>query len=198
MPERRGRANFETLYKAVADRLAGGGYRPGDRIALKALSEDLGVSVTPLREALSRLVGRDVVTERRGEGYYLTRLDARDIADLYRLHLSCLEQAVLAAPPAVITNVSDGDVWQIFDMLVLATGDHILNGVYHYLGDRLRLVRQSERALLSDEGISAQKMHAAIAASDQVSLREGIAAFHVKRIDQASVITDLLNRRRQT
>ncbi|MFX4813586.1 GntR family transcriptional regulator, partial [Acinetobacter baumannii] len=81
---------FDDLYAQVSAQLVDGRYRPGDRINLKELSTRLAVSVTPLREVLSRLVGRGVVTERRSEGYYLARLDARDIGDLYRLHLTLL------------------------------------------------------------------------------------------------------------
>jgi DNA-binding GntR family transcriptional regulator len=193
-----GRANFETLYAAVSDLLAGGRYRPGDRIGLKALSEALGVSVTPLREALSRLVGRDVVTERRTEGYYLTRLDARDIADLYGLHKICVERALQALPPgSVDARASDGDIWQHFDALVMASGDRILAGVRRYLDDRLALIRRCERELLGDEADAQRRLQSSIATSDLDAARAAVDRFHETRIDRATDIADAINRRRQ-
>ena len=54
MSERVARAIFDELYAAVSALLVEGRYRPGDRIGLKELATQLHVSVTPLREIMSR------------------------------------------------------------------------------------------------------------------------------------------------
>lgn len=193
MGKSRDRASFEALYAAVSDQLARGRYRPGDRIGLKALSDDLKVSPTPLREILSRLVGRDVVTEQRSEGYYLTRLDARDVADLYRLHHACIERAIPGRPASGLA-APDGDIWNLFDTLAAASGDRILAGVRRYLDDRLKLVRRCERALLHDEEEMTRRCRGALDDSDMESFRTLAARFHAARIDHADVIAQLANR----
>jgi DNA-binding GntR family transcriptional regulator len=197
MPAGHERANFGQLYAAVSEVLAAGLYRPGDRIELKALSSRLGVSVTPLREVLSRLVGRDIVTERRSEGYYLARLDAHDIADLYKLHHICIERAI-AVPPAHDVDLDDGpaDMWKLFDALVAASGDRILAGVRRYLDERLMLIRRYELHLLGNEQQTMQRLRSAVSRHDADAMRSEVATFHSKRTEIASDIADLLNRGR--
>jgi DNA-binding FadR family transcriptional regulator len=197
MPSGQGRADFGQLYADVFEHLASGIYRPGDRIELKALSSHLGVSVTPLREIFSRFVGRDMVTERRGEGYYLVRLDARDLADLYNLHHVCIELAI--ARPLTLPsngNALPEDIWALFDAVVKASGDRILAGVRRYLDDQLMLVRRCERMLLDDETQALQTMRAAILQHDIDAVRAEAAAFHVARSAVARSIAEIVNRNR--
>lgn len=185
MPNQRERAKFEDLYAAVSAHLADGRYRPGDRIGLKDLALRLQVSVTPLREVLSRLVGRDVVTEHRSEGYYLARLDARDIADLYSLHLACLTRA-LRVDPAPGLVAPSGDIWATFRAIVEASGDTILSDLHRYLNDRLKLLRRCDTALFGDSGSAASALRRALARHDLEQTRHHIHAFHEQRITAAA------------
>ncbi len=46
----------ESVRAALSERLMAGGFAPGDKVSLRSLAEALGVSVTPVREAVTRLV----------------------------------------------------------------------------------------------------------------------------------------------
>lgn len=59
--------------------------RPGDRINEGALSREFGVSRTPLREALNRLVSERLFEFRPGQGFYCRGLEAREIFELFEL-----------------------------------------------------------------------------------------------------------------
>ena len=59
--------------------------RPGDRLNEVALSRDLGVSRTPLREALNRLVAERLFDFRPGQGFFCRPLDAQSVFDLFEL-----------------------------------------------------------------------------------------------------------------
>ncbi|WP_299989270.1 GntR family transcriptional regulator [uncultured Ruegeria sp.] len=59
--------------------------RPGDRLNEVALSKDLGVSRTPLREALNRLVAERLFDFRPGQGFFCRPLDAQSVFDLFEL-----------------------------------------------------------------------------------------------------------------
>lgn len=72
-------------YDRIKQMLVGFSLRPGDRLNESALSKDLGVSRTPLREALNRLVAEGFIETRPGEGFFCRRLDAQNIRDLYDL-----------------------------------------------------------------------------------------------------------------
>lgn len=78
--------------KAVAYQL-----RPGDRINEGALAAEFGVSRTPLREALNRLVAEKFFEFRPGQGFFCRPLEAQAIFDLFELRRVLEEAAVRAA-----------------------------------------------------------------------------------------------------
>jgi DNA-binding GntR family transcriptional regulator len=86
-----GRDHFERAYSFLRERLDAGGYKAGERINILELREELRLSQTPIREALSRLVGQHLIRDRRGEGYYVAALDNRSAAQLYGLYRVYLE-----------------------------------------------------------------------------------------------------------
>lgn len=72
--------------------------RPGDRFNESQIGESLGVSQTPVREALFRLAGEGVVTAERGKGFRLRDLDERGFRDLHGL-VAGLETLAFRACP---------------------------------------------------------------------------------------------------
>ncbi|CAD0183475.1 Carbon starvation induced regulator [Ruegeria sp. THAF57] len=71
--------------------------RPGDRLNEVALSKELGVSRTPLREALNRLVAERLFDFRPGQGFFCRTLDAPSVYDLFELRQIIEVAAVRAA-----------------------------------------------------------------------------------------------------
>jgi DNA-binding GntR family transcriptional regulator len=61
--------------------------RPGDRLNEGQLSAQLGISRTPLREALNRLAADGFLTLSPGRGFFRRPLDPKEIFDLYELRL---------------------------------------------------------------------------------------------------------------
>lgn len=194
MPDRVERAKFDDLYTLVSAILADGRYRPGDRIGLKDLASRLHVSVTPLREVLSRLVGRDLVTERRSEGYYLARFDARDIAALYSLHFACVERALDAAPRMTFAG-GPQDMWETLRAIVEASGDTILSDVHRYLDGRLKLIRRSETALLGTTEHVAVELRRAVTENAHKTIEHQVRNFYEQRINISAEIALFLGRR---
>lgn len=79
---------FQVALGQLRERLRDGTFPPGVRITAVDLADDLRLSATPVREALSRLAGEGVLVDRRGQGFFVRALNAPDIADLYRLSLA--------------------------------------------------------------------------------------------------------------
>ncbi|MBN8874326.1 MAG: GntR family transcriptional regulator [Rhodospirillales bacterium] len=69
-------------------------FRPGERINEIELSAKLGVSRTPVREALNRLMSEGFVTAMPGRGFHGRLLDAKEIYDLYEARRA-IEQAII-------------------------------------------------------------------------------------------------------
>ncbi|GGF82457.1 GntR family transcriptional regulator [Azorhizobium oxalatiphilum] len=75
----------EQTYEELKALILTGELRPGERLAEADMAQRLGVSRTPLRQALSRLDQEKLVTKRATGGYLVVRLDATAIADLVGL-----------------------------------------------------------------------------------------------------------------
>lgn len=79
-------AGQQTRSEAVHDRIRadilGGQLRPGQRLKFPELSERYGVSTGAVREALLKLVARNLVSSEAHHGFQVTDVTARGLADL--------------------------------------------------------------------------------------------------------------------
>ena len=99
MNKPRGRVNLSTqAYKQIKDALCRGEIVAGDILSESRLATELGMSRTPVREALHALAGEGWVDIRRGIGAYVKPLSSKDMEDLYEVR--CLLE-VQAAKTAV-------------------------------------------------------------------------------------------------
>lgn len=71
----------------LLDHIAKGKISPNQRISLPAIAEDLGVSATPVREALSQLVEAGIVTYIPNRGFFVSELRKEEAIELYELML---------------------------------------------------------------------------------------------------------------
>ncbi len=76
------RSSQKDAYSMILDAIDVGIYRPGDRLVESELAERLGVSRTPIREALQRLETQSLLT-RDGRSLIVASLDHNQLAELY-------------------------------------------------------------------------------------------------------------------
>src|SRR5437763_14341379 len=92
-----------TLWQRVYDHLRGeildGRLEPGAELAEVALSEQLGVSRGPLREAISRLAAEGLVTVRPRRGAVVRSLSEAEFLELYQVREALERMAVKLAVP---------------------------------------------------------------------------------------------------
>lgn len=69
---------FETLRKAIIT----GEIKPGERLMEVAIAEQMGVSRTPVREAIRRLEAEGLVTMVPRKGTHVSELSSKDIIDV--------------------------------------------------------------------------------------------------------------------
>ena len=95
------------LYQRVAERLreriVAHTLAPGSWIDEQALTAELGISRTPLREALKVLAAEGLITMKLRRGAYVTEVSERDLSEVFHL-LSLLESD---AASVVATDASD-------------------------------------------------------------------------------------------
>jgi Bacterial regulatory proteins, gntR family len=192
---------FHIALATLRDRLQGAVYPPGVRITAVDLADDLRLSTTPIREALSRLAGEGLVEDRRGQGYFIRQLSAADIADLYRMSLAYLlivhephrpnrgspeaGAQLVAAPPNAVEAVE-----RLFRQWTLETGSRALISAFRILQIQLGPVRRLEPLVLEDLDAEAHGLATATptAPADRVPrLRQ----FHGRRIRVADRLAAL-------
>jgi DNA-binding GntR family transcriptional regulator len=83
---------------------------PGEKIHQVELAERIGVSRSPLREALRTLESEGVVTYEANRGYMVARLDDEDLAQIFRMR-GLLEgellRTVVRPEASVLTKLKD-------------------------------------------------------------------------------------------
>lgn len=100
--ERASDAAYESLRHAIMTQV----FLPGERLNVRDLAAKLGVSLTPAKEALTRLASEGLVEIRPRSGTFVTEISPEDLAETFDLR-AAIEG--LAAERA-IRNLSDHDV----------------------------------------------------------------------------------------
>jgi DNA-binding GntR family transcriptional regulator len=90
-PVRRERASdaaYESLWQAIMSQV----FLPGERLNVSSIARKLGVSLTPAKEALSRLAAEGLVEIRPRSGTFVTEISPDDVAETFdlRMALECL------------------------------------------------------------------------------------------------------------
>jgi|SRR5882757_5255262 len=86
-PRSRASSLREQVYVDLRERLMMGGFGAQDRLGEERLAAELGVSRTPVREALIRLAS-DGLLVRQDSGYYPVLPDLTELRDLYELRVT--------------------------------------------------------------------------------------------------------------
>ena len=200
--------SFLQALAGIRERLRDGVFRPGERIAATQVADLLGLSATPVREALSRLSGEGLLEDRRGQGFFVSVLTGLDIADLYRLSLAHLTLALDSqrlsakgmAPlrerlPSVPTDPVR-DVERLFTDWIMEAGGQSLWMSYRSLLIKLGPVRRVESLVFEDLAAESAALRGLVDLSTPVERLRALEAFHTRRIDLADQLAPLLNRRR--
>ena len=73
----------EKTYRRVRGQLLNGRYAPGERLLHGQLSKELGVSLTPLREAVRRLESEGFLVSLPRQGTFVRKLSRAEAAEVY-------------------------------------------------------------------------------------------------------------------
>ncbi len=96
----------EDIYDRIKSMVVGFLIPPEQRINEVALARELGVSRTPLREALNRLVSERLIDFRPGTGFFCRGLQVQNIYDLYELR----QVIEIATVRMACARASDGGI----------------------------------------------------------------------------------------
>lgn len=89
----------DSAYQALRDAFIRGVFAPGDVLSLRALADQLGISMTPVREAVRRLVAEGALIDTQSRTLLVPEFSARRMSDL--------KSARLALEPMVLDQAMD-------------------------------------------------------------------------------------------
>jgi DNA-binding GntR family transcriptional regulator len=188
---------FEVLRDSILTRV----FRPGARLDVKAVANQLGVSPTPVKDAINRLAAEGLIDVRPRSGTFVAEISPQAVAETFEIRraLECLaaETLVPRITPDLIARfeklidalelpVDDDDSRRLHDennvefhlLIVEASGNQRLLELYHSLNAhltiaRIHLRRRPDAARLDQE----RREHRAIV--------DALAARHAKRLVEA-------------
>lgn len=99
---------IDDVYARMRDLIFSNALRAGQKLVDRDLAEQLGVSRTPVREALGRLAMTGLVESRSRRGYYVSTFSAEQVVDLYEVRKILEVHAVqLAAKNALPSHLHE-------------------------------------------------------------------------------------------
>lgn len=98
----------ELAYKQIKEAICEGRIASGDILSENQLAQDLGMSRTPVREALRALASEDWLEIKNGVGAYVKPLSSKDIRDLYEVRCLLEVQAAKTAVCHITAQEIDG------------------------------------------------------------------------------------------
>jgi DNA-binding GntR family transcriptional regulator len=116
------RALYEQVAEQLRARIFAHAMAPGSWIDEQALSADLGISRTPLREALKVLATEGLVTMKLRRGAYVAEVSRDDLAQVYHL-LGVLEADAAAVVAERATPAERDELVALHAVLEASTAD---------------------------------------------------------------------------
>lgn len=179
-------SNVSRIYAALRRMAADFELKPDERINESALSQTLGASRTPLREALNRLVAEGFLTFQSGRGFFCRPLSPDAVMELYEARVAVeTETARLAARNATdegrrtLSGLLDEmaeeyaaseDAARLLEMdeafhleIAALSGNGELRRMVENLNDRVRFIRLVFMSRMAASGAPRLAAHRAIA-----------------------------------
>ncbi|HIE27404.1 TPA: GntR family transcriptional regulator [Candidatus Poribacteria bacterium] len=137
--------------------------KPGSRLIISRIAEELGTSLTPVREAMTRLIEEGLVEMVPHKGAYVAKPTRKEFEDLFAVRQALESLAVrLAAPKLSVTdfekldeivefgekNLSTGDLesWlrsdeKLHDFIIRKSSNEVLIQIFSSIWDRIHTFR---------------------------------------------------------
>lgn len=179
---------LEPTYDGLRRRLLAGFWPAGQRLEANRLADELGVSMTPVRDSLNRLVGERLIQASPGEGFHVPRLDETELRGLLRWHRALVELA-LNWPGTILVSIvlpkgHDGIAERtalLFAAITAVAGNGELDEAITNAAGRLGAYRRIEESVLDDAAAELGGMEQAARSNDRAALAQLVQRYHSRR-----------------
>lgn len=169
-----------------------GAWPPGERLEALRLADEFGVSMTPVRDCLNRLVGERMVDLKPGEGYRVPRIGEQYLREMLDVNLALLDYSFHVQPARrrhALKNagcLDHGDrVAVLFATIASRSDNAMLDETLRSLSDRLHVFRNCELSVFDDAVEQVDEL-VRLARADDPDLVAKIHAYHERQKRSAS------------
>lgn len=193
------------VYERIKNWLLAQTLVPGQLLQIGVLADELGVSTTPVREALTRLAAERMIMSVPKRGFFARTPSEDDIFGLYCVNRTILDAAVgrwpdvnpepAAGTPEVAVPIQERSAEQ----LARQTGELFLQvaqrsevsefaEIVRNMNDRLHHARVLECEIVPDVFVQLARITELVAAHDRAQLRTAIEVYHNERFGHVAAI----------
>ena len=190
---------LEPTYDTLRRRLVAGDWPPNCRLEAARLAEALGVSITPVRDALNRLTGERLVESEPGEGFRVPRLDGADLRTTFAWHHRLMTMAIRwwggPLPAIEIPQGHDGigeRTALLFGSIAATARNGELNRAVSQAAARLNPYRQLEAKALGNPEAELAALAALAGDRSRTALLAAIGDYHARRKAVADRLAELV------
>jgi DNA-binding GntR family transcriptional regulator len=195
------------VYERIKNWLLAQSLVPGQLLQIGVLADELGVSTTPVREALTRLAAERMIMSVPKRGFFARTPSEDDIFGLYSVNQTILDAAVgrwpeqPAQPPATPAATEEIPVQERnAEQLARQTGELFLqiatrSGVGEFveiirnMNDRLHHARVLECEIVPDVFVEVGRLAELAAGNEPAQLRQALKSYHEERFKQVAAIS---------
>ena len=182
-----------------------GRFAPGEHLEPVAIGDELHSSITPVRDALHRLVGERLVEAPRNDGFRVPFPTEAELRNLYGWNRELAELGLrrpLSKMASSLPNAdADAESADIADMAALLfrriarrSADPELEQAVEAVSDRLAAMRRVEARFFENAADEAKGLCVLLSSGDIAGLRRNVIAYHKRR---QRAVPDLLVASRQ-
>ena len=190
----RRRDPFMLALDQIRERAGAGRYVPGEPVVIVDEARRLGLSTTPVREALAWLCGEGLIERAPQGGFLAPRLDAAVVRDRFAFRLHCVATSLdliadqAADLAASLTAASGLTLADRLDILVRSAGNQVLFNAFERVGRQVLSLASAERKLFPDLVEEALGVARLFEEASPPALRAALVAYHQRRMDAAPLL----------
>jgi len=196
------------VYERIKNWLLAQTLVPGQLLQIGVLADELGVSTTPVREALTRLAAERMIMSVPKRGFFARTPSEDDILGLYSVNQTILDAAVAhwpaqpATAPAAATPATEEvplqersaeqlarQTAELFLQIATRSGVGEFVEIIHNMNDRLHHARVLECELVANVFVEFGRLAALTTTNEPQQLRQALKAYHDERLRMVAAIS---------
>lgn len=197
------------VYERIKNWLLAQTLVPGQLLQIGVLADELGVSTTPVREALTRLAAERMIMSVPKRGFFARTPSEDDILGLYCVNQTILDAALARWPekaPEQATGTPGEEAVdicvqersaeqlarqtsQLFLQVAVRSGVGEFAEIVRNMNDRLHHARVLECEIVGNVFVEVARIAELVAAHERTGLRQALKAYHDERLRAAAAIS---------